>query len=171
MKLSDSLVNKNGIDWAKEFSNDVSNNPEISQLAKDNNDVTNQINTLELAKKKNLDDIIAKNPGMSTSLAMSISERQNKTIQDELDGLYIKQNTLSANLNYKTQLAEKMFDYKYQQSTQEAQRQFQVAMQNAQFQQSLYAEDYKNGNINSTNPQIQYKGILSTLQDIYKPYE
>jgi len=156
--VSDSLVNSKGIDYAKEFQKDVANNPDIVNLSQQVNATDKQINDLEADKALTIKKIAADHPWLNSGLLLEIANEQNAPINEQITKLQNDRAYQAANLDYKTSLASKMFDYKFQQAQSELAYQRQVAQtQQAQgFQTNLLGlqQAYANPDINSTDPQI-----------------
>lgn len=105
--------------------------------------VSNNILDLEDQKKKTMENIAKQYPGITTGAATLLANQQNEAIDEELDKLYNKQSVGTANLNYQTGLAEKMFDYKVKQAETERQSAETKAASETAFQRSKELADYQ----------------------------
>lgn len=132
-KASESFVAKNGMDYASEFKKDVVENPEIRALVKETVANKSQIDTLENEKRRKVQEIIDKNPGLSTGMALTLARKEISVIDDQLSALYVKQNAATSNLQYQTDLAEKMFGYKMEQAKDAQAQANQIAAEERQF--------------------------------------
>lgn len=74
-----------------------------------------------------------KNPGISIGSAILEANRENEGINDELNQLYNKQSSLKANVDYATNLAEKMFGYKIEQNKEKVAQEQALAQEQRQF--------------------------------------
>lgn len=117
---SNNVVNTKGLDYALEFQKDIVNNPEITKLAQTVRDTDKQIADLEADKAKTLKRIQADHPGISTGLLYEVAAEQNWPINDQLTQLRNQRALDASNLDYKTNIAQKMFDYKIDQAKTEA---------------------------------------------------
>lgn len=177
---SDNLVKTKWMDYAMEFKNDILENPEINNLVTDLNDTNAQIKELEYAKRQTLDQIIKDHPWISMWMAIWIAQNQNGDIDDQLFWLYNKQATQQANLDYKTNLASKMFDYKIKQNEQdiadaqkelEYQRELAAATEQRQYetQQALEERQYNaQQQAQETKQAFENQKELLALQNQYK---
>lgn len=132
-KISDNLVQSKGMDYATEFAKDVVNNPAITEKVTELNGVTEQIKNLEFTKSNSLKEIKKRYPGIRIWTAILLANQENEGINDELNQLYNKQGALKANVDYATNLAEKMFGYKIAQNQEAVKAQQDIASEERQF--------------------------------------
>lgn len=184
--ISDKIVNSNWIDYAKQFQQQVVNNPTIIQAHSDLNDVNWQILDLETASKKIIRDIESSHPWISTWLLYEVANEQQRPINDQLNLLYNKSNILSSNLQYQTDLAEKMYDYQNKQEITQQSQNFQMWLQkqgqqftagqtqiSQQFQKDLFnlQQQFNHPDINSTNPSVANIAAQDSVKNAIEFYQ
>lgn len=186
---TDNVVKTKWIDYAKEFQQDILNNPELISLSQQVSQTDKDIADLEAKSKNILKDIEAKHPWISTWLLYEIAAEQQAPINEQLTLMYNQRNKQASDLNYKTELTQKMFDYKVAQQQQEEQRAYEVqklqeerTYEQQKLQESrTYTEqqkqkelkqqfDYTYWDLKSTNPQIQKTAALRMAQAIQTQY-
>lgn len=171
-KISDNLVQTKGMDYATEFQKDVVNNPAITEKVTELNSVTEQIKNLEYTKSKSLKEIMKRYPGISVGSALLQSNQENEGINDELNQLYNKQGSLKANVDYATNLAEKMFGYKIAQNQERVKAEQDIASEDRQFGRqkeiALFQQKLSNESKRIDNEYQNSRDVMNFKQDLYK---
>lgn len=132
--LGDDIVARKGIDYAQSYKDEVANNPELAKLNEELSATSLQIKELERQKADTMKGIISQYKGITTGAAMLLANQQNEAIDKNLNQLYDRQANQNANLTYKTNIAEKAFDYKIDQDKLDRAEASQIASETRQFE-------------------------------------
>lgn len=132
--LGEDIVARKGIDYAQAYKDEVANNPELTKLNEELSATSLQIKELERQKAETMKGIVSQYQGITTGAAMLLANQQNEAIDKNLNQLYDKQANLNSNLTYRTNIAEKAFDYKIEQDKLDRAEASQIAQEERQFE-------------------------------------
>lgn len=176
--VSDKLVSQKGIDYATQFKNDVANNPEIVELAWKVTAIDNEIADMETEKKNVMKKLVKDHPWITSYALYAASADIIAPLNEAIELKQNERNKYASDLQYKWELASKMFEYKFKQQESELAyaRQLQSEQAQREFQKQQIAEQrdyaakqfeieqaYAHPDINSTNPQIANIALQNTI--------
>lgn len=167
-EASDKIVERERAKWKTDaeiadYATFLWEDKELTRYVENLNAKNKQYNELQNIAQNNAKNIMKANPWITETSAILLAARQNEPLNQQMESLSYEIQNLQANINYR----EKINEVAYQERQQLAQEQRQF---DRQIELQKQSQLLQTGDLNSTDPYIQQRGIETAVNQLYQQY-